>query len=214
MFLKEYLGMALYINDKKEVVRKEAYPLVVLKEVIYNSLIHRDYGCICKPFSNEIHIKESSIVITNPGGFIYEGNIKEDTLKIPRNPSIKKVNDLLLETPSSERGISSVFLNMKKYGYIEPTVFYSDGKWEVTLYNKTVYDFYNDKISVKRICDFCIEPKTRIELYNHFYNNGKSTPYYFMNKYIIPLIYNGVLKYTNPNHIKSKHQKIQVNTIK
>ena len=211
IFLREYLGMSLYINEKKEVVRKEAYPIVVLKEAIYNSLIHREYNKIVNLWSNEIHIYDSKIEILNPGCFIYEGSMKDNRIKMPRNPGMKRINDLLLETPLNERGISSIFSYMKKYGYVEPTITNYKGVFKVTLYNKTVYDFYNEKISVKKICDFCSEPKSKKEIYNQFYPNGKSTPYYFISKYIFPLINNGVLKLTDEKHKKSKNQKIVLN---
>lgn len=213
VFLKQYLGLALYIDKNKEVVRKEAYPVVVLQEAIYNSLIHRDHNKVLNITSNEIHIYDSSIEILNPGGFPYEGDLKNNKLKIPRNPGMKKINDLLLETKPQDRGIDSIYFNMKKHGYVEPKVYYADGIFKVTLYNNTIYDFYNNKISVKKICKFCEMPRTRKELYDYFYPNGKSTPYYFISKYIFPLINNGVLKLTDEKHKKSKNQKIVLNVM-
>lgn len=210
-FLKDYLGMSLYINDKKEIVRKEAYPVVVLEEAIYNALVHRDYSKFSIGSSIIIKIKEDSISITNPACFLYEGSQKENNIKIPRNESIKKINDILLDIPLENRGISSIYNNMKKCGYIEPQVFYENGIYEVTLYNKTIYDFYKGDITIKRICEFCMIPRSREEIYLHFKPNGKSSPYHFIRKYISPLIESGILKYKIIEHKNSRNQKIYTN---
>lgn len=210
-FLKEYLGTSLYINKDKELVRKEAYPIEVLKEVIYNAIIHRDYSKYTIGSSIEIIINEDNIKIRNPACYIYEGIQKDNIYKIPRNEMIKKINDILLDRPESDRGVSNIYNNMKKSGYIEPHIFYENGLYEVILYNKTIYDFYKGDITVKRICEYCIEPRSREEIYHHFKSNGKSTPYHFIRKYIIPLINIGVLKYEITNHTGSKNQRIITN---
>ena len=212
IFLKKYLGMSLYINKDRELVRKEAYPIVVLKEVIYNALVHRDYSTVSLGISTEIHILDSSIIITNPGCYLYEGYQDADVIKIPRNKHIKKVNDLLLSTPKDERGIESVFLNMKNYGYVKPEFFYEDGIYKVTLFNNTIYDFYNSSISIHKICEFCESPKSREEIYQHFKPNGKSTPYHFIKKYILPLVKQNILCLTIEDHVESKNQKYFTNT--
>lgn len=214
VILKRYLGLTLYINENKEVVRREAYPLPVLKESIYNALVHRDYSKYSKMNSIEIRIYDSYLKIINPGVYIYEGKLDSESLKLPANPGMKKVNDVLLETPSSERGISSIYSIMRRTGYISPEVKYENCIFEVILYSRSVYDFYTDKISVSAICKFCETPRSREELYMHFNPNGRSTPYYFINKYIVPLINNNVLKLTMLEHKNSKNQKIYTNGAK
>ena len=211
LFLKEYLGMSLYINKDKKLERKEAYPIVVLKEVIYNALVHRDYSYVGTSDSIEIHINDDSLVITNPACYLYEGYLDQNSIKITRNKSIKKINNLILDTPKKEKGIKSILLNIKNYGYIQPEFYYECGLFKTTLYNKTIYDFY-DKVSIHQICEFCITPRTREEIYSYFNPNGKSSPYYFINKYIIPLIEQNILCYTNTLHKESKKQRIYTNT--
>ena len=98
--------------------------------------------------------------------------------------------------------------NMKKCGYIEPQVFYENGIYEVTLYNKTIFDFYKGDITIKRICEFCMTPRSREEIYLYFKPNGKSSPYHFIRKYISPLIESGILKYKIIEHKNSRNQKI------
>lgn len=67
--------------------------------------------------------------------------------------------------------------------------------------------FFADRISVNVICEFCKEPRFREELYDHFYLNDKLTPFYFMKKYIKPLIRQGVLEYAISYLMRSKNQK-------
>lgn len=71
-----------------------------------------------------------------------------------------------------------------------------------------MYDFYNDKISVKAICDFCKEPKSKVEIYKNFKPNGKSSPYHFIRKYTEPLIKKELLEYTILDIKSFKLQKI------
>lgn len=131
--------------------------------------------------------------------------------KNPRNPHLKRINDLITNTPNDERGISNILSIMKSYGYIEPKFICEYGFYKVTLYNKTIFDFFTGSITIKTICDYCKEPRSREELYNHFYPNGKSTPYYFMHKYIEPLINQELLAYTMDGLKRSKNQKIIYN---
>lgn len=208
VYLKNYLGMSYYINKDKEVVRKEAYPIFVLTEVIYNALVHREYSSRSYGDSIVISINDDYLEITNPGNVVYEGDQKDNYLKIPRNKYLKSLNDLIVDIPRAERGIDSIYKNMRDYGYVDPSIICEYCKYTVTLYNKSIYDFYNDKISVKAICDFCKEPKSKVEIYKHFKPNGKSTPYHFIRKYIDPLIKKELLEYTIPNIKSSKLQKI------
>ena len=101
---------------------------------------------------------------------------------------------------------------MKNYGYVTQEIFYECCLFKVTLYNKIIQDFYNNNISILKICEFCKEPKSREEIFLHFKPEGKSTPYHFINKYIVPLIEQNILCCKITDHIESKNQKIYTNT--
>ena len=54
-----------------------------------------------------------------------------------------------------------------------------------------------------------MEPKTKLELYNHFFDPAKKDYGYFYAKFIEPLIDKGMLEFLYPDKPKSKFQKIK-----
>ena len=100
------------------------------------------------------------------------------------------------------------FSVVNTYGYVRPQIYYECEYFTGILYNESIYNFYTDKISVKKIVEYSKEYRSRKELYKHFNPNEKSTPYNFIHKYIEPLIKIEVLAYTILKHKLSKLQKI------
>jgi ATP-dependent DNA helicase RecG len=68
---------------------------------------------------------------------------------------------------------------------------------------------YKEPYTVDAIVEYCMEPRTKVELYNHFFDMSKKDYGYFIYKYIDPLIEKGILEYTIPDKPKSKYQKIK-----
>ena len=63
--------------------------------------------------------------------------------------------------------------------------------------------------TVSNILKFCIEPKTKLEIYQHFFNMlGKNYKYCYK-RYILRLINTGALVFTMPNKPESKYQKLK-----
>ena len=68
---------------------------------------------------------------------------------------------------------------------------------------------YKEPYKVSNILKFCIEPKTKLEIYQHFFNMlGKNYKYCYK-KYILKLIKAGALVFTMPNKPESKYQKLK-----
>ena len=80
-----------------------------------------------------------------------------------------------------------------------------------TLSNKSLWEesIYKEPYTITEIAKYCIEPKTKLEIYNHFFDAAKKDYCYIYSKYIEPLVYNGILEYLYPDHPKSKYQKIK-----
>lgn len=58
-----------------------------------------------------------------------------------------------------------------------------------------------------------MEPKTKLELYNLFFDPAKKDYGYFYAKFIEPLIDKGMLEFLYPDKPKSKFQKIKTSKI-
>ncbi len=192
-------------NTGKREDRTE-YPLIAIREIIINALVHRDYS-IHTDFS-PITIKkfDNRIEIENPGGLYGRmtldqlGKISADT----RNPYIANALEIMGETENRYSGIPTVINAMAENNLPAPKFENDRGVFRVTLYNQNSVINIEDDI-LDSILSFCKTPKSRAELAERF--KDKITITYMMTKYIHPLIEQGVLKYTIPEKPRSKNQK-------
>lgn len=191
-----------------KVVEQSVFPLDVIKELLFNSLVHRDYSQPDEPI--RIYISDSTLEIVNPGLVIYQGDFNLSKIKFSRNPFIKKVNELILEEQGIEHGYENIRKNCTLKGYDFPVIESKGDIFSAKLIRNDDSGIYRGNLTVDKICAFCSEPKSKAEIYKEFCGDrSKKNNYsYFFNKYIFPLIQNGTLKYLMPDKPISKKQKI------
>lgn len=177
------------------------YPLLAVEEVIFNVLIHRNYGIYAKRSSIEVKILNNRIEVHSPGG-LYGGMTVEKVERVKlRNPNIVNIIEKLTETKRDIPGITLVKQEMKKYGLPEPIFENKEDKFIVTLYNQEgIYE----KEKIEKILKFCEKPKTRKELAEFL---GMKSSTYFYSKYIEPLIKTGKLLIEIPENPSSRKQR-------
>lgn len=182
------------------------YPVLAVRELIINALVHRDYSFHTDSTPVTIRMFSDRMEIENPGGLYGRmtidmlGKMSADT----RNPSIANALEILGETENRYSGIPTVINQMKEYGLPAPKFESESGVFRATLYlkNDIVGKFNNIE---DEIAEYCKEPKSRAELEEHF-GERITTPYLF-SKHINPMIKDGRLKLTIPEKPKSKYQK-------
>ncbi|MBE6853572.1 MAG: AAA family ATPase [Ruminococcus sp.] len=188
------------------------YPIVAVRELILNALIHRDYSIHTDSTPVTIRRFSDRLEIENPGGLYGRmtldqlGKVSADT----RNPFIANAMEILDETENRYSGIPTVLAAMEEYALPAP-VFSSDhGVFKVVLYNGESKNINIDSSDPdeKLILDFCKQPRSRTELEQLF--SDKMTIAYVMSKYIHPLIEKGAIRLTIPDKPKSKNQKYVV----
>jgi ATP-dependent DNA helicase RecG len=188
------------------------YPIVAVRELILNALIHRDYSIHTDSTPVTIRRFSDRLEIENPGGLYGRmtldqlGKVSADT----RNPFIANAMEILDETENRYSGIPTVLAAMEEYALPAP-VFSSDhGVFKVVLYNGESKNINIDSSDPdeKLILDFCKQPRSRAELEQLF--SDKMTIAYVMSKYIHPLIEKGAIRLTIPDKPKSKNQKYVV----
>ncbi len=187
------------------------YPETALRELLMNALLHRDYSYIVRSIPISIAIFDNRIEISNPGSIL--GNYKiEDLGKeyLPiRNVFLCRNAEDLIATENRHSGILTSIEDMKKHGLLPPLFESNRGFFKVTLFNLDVSNL-KDKEFVNEILNYCYTPRSKSSLAEHFgFNESKST--YFYNSYIKPLINEGILFLTIPDHPGSKYQKITSN---
>lgn len=186
---------------------KPEYPMIAVRELIINALVHRDYSIHTDSAPITIRIYSNRLEIENPGGLYGRmtldqlGKVTADT----RNPFIANALEIMGETENRYSGIPTVISAMKKHKLPAPLFENERGVFRVTLYNGSTDDFYNVEPDEKIILDFCKHPRSRSEIEELF--QGRFTIAYVMTKYIHPLVENGRLRLTVPDKPKSKNQR-------
>ena len=207
-FVINNIKKATRINDRG--IREDVleYPIKAIREIILNSLIHRDYSIHTENEPIRLTIFDDRIEISNPGGLY--GRLSIDELgKVHsdiRNPFIASILEILEVTENRYFGIPTIYAEMKKAGLMEPKFESVRGTFKVTLYNSKKTDIINDNF-VSKIKAYCKTPRTKESLAK-FFGYDEKHPAYFINSYVIPLIEQGILAYAIPSKPRSKNQKI------
>ncbi len=206
-FVRKNMKTATYIDPQtgKRADRTE-YPVIAVRELILNALVHRDYSnhtdftpITIKMFSNRIEIE-------NPGGLYGRmtldrlGKVAADT----RNPFLANALEVIDITENRYSGIPTVYSALKNAGLPEPKFESERGVFKVTLYNGT------EVISLPSgneadLLTFCQTPRSRAEIEKHF--KGRLSINYLMTNIVRPLVECGKLKLTIPDKPKSKNQR-------
>ncbi len=206
-FVRKNMKNATYIDPQtgKRVDRTE-YPVIAVRELILNALVHRDYSnhtdftpITIKMFSNRIEIE-------NPGGLYGRmtldrlGKVAADT----RNPFLANALEVIDITENRYSGIPTVYSALKNAGLPEPKFESERGVFKVTLYNGTEVTSLPSGNEAD-LLTFCQTPRSRAEIEKHF--KGRLSINYLMTNIVRPLVECGKLKLTIPDKPKSKNQR-------
>ena len=209
-FIRRNIRNATVVDEDGRRADKSEYPMVAVREIILNALIHRDYSIHTDHSPIRVVLYRDRMEVENPGGLYGRitindlGKVAADT----RNPFIAGGLEVMLGTENRFSGIPTVRSEMERAG-LKPAVFKSrHGVFKVTLYNdpveKVPETIYVLPDPMRRIVEFCREPRSRIEIAEYM---GIETPAYVVRKYLRPLVEMGKLRLTVPDAPKSKRQK-------
>lgn len=187
-------------NDRTE------YPVIAVRELVLNALIHRDYSIYTESAPITITIYSDRMEIENPGGLY--GRMTLDSLGFvsadTRNPYIAGALEIMGETENRYSGIPTIRSAMKNAGLPQPVFVNNRGVFKAILYNEIVSEKGNSDLA-SRILDFCSVPRSRKELEEKFKDD--ITIAYLMSKHMKPLIAENKIALTKPESPKSKDQK-------
>ncbi|MCD8294425.1 MAG: DNA helicase [Clostridia bacterium] len=209
-FVKRNMRIATVITPEGRRDDREEYPLVAVREIILNALIHRDYSIHTDQSPIRVILYRDRLEVENPGGLY--GRMTLDNLgkaaADTRNPYIAGALEVIGATENRFSGIPTIKAEMEKAG-LPPAVFESArGIFKVTLYNRFAK---NDEATTQdsgnledKILAFCSVPRSRAEIADYL---GIETSSYVSRKYIKPLLDSGKLSETLPETPKSKNQR-------
>ena len=209
-FVRRNTRTATIIDEEGIRSDRSEYPMVAVREIIINALIHRDYSIHKDHSPVRVVIYPDRLEVENPGGLY--GRITVDELgkraADTRNPFIAGGMEVLSGTENRFSGIPTIVSEMKKAG-LRPAVFESSrGVFKVTLYNAVMKEAESEHVflseTMQKIVAFCDIPRSRKEIGQYL---GIETPSYLSNKYLKPLLQMNQLKMTRPDAPRSKNQK-------
>lgn len=209
-FIRRNIRNATIIDDHGHRADRTEYPMIAVREIVLNALIHRDYSIHTDHSPIRIVLYKDRMEVENPGGLYGRitvdelGKVSADT----RNPFIAGGLEVMLGTENRFSGIPTIISEMKKAG-LPPAIFESRrGVFKVLLFNHQQMQSVevNDMLPepLQKILAYCTEPRSRNEIAAHL---GIETPSYVVKKHLRPLIEMELLRLTIPNAPKSKNQK-------
>ncbi|MBQ9387949.1 MAG: putative DNA binding domain-containing protein [Lachnospiraceae bacterium] len=208
-FVRRNIKTAVIVDENGKRTDKPEYPLVAVRELILNALIHRDYSIHTEDSPIRVIIYRDKLVVENPGG-LYGRLTITDLGKVPgdtRNPFIASNLEIIINTENRFSGIPTIRNEMKKAGLPEPLFENYRGNFRATLFSSSKAGAKNeagDMTVEDKILRFCTEPKSKEDIAEML---DIKTPYYVVSRYINPLICAEKLAMTLPEKPKSKFQK-------
>lgn len=203
-FIKKYIKLSFHTPDSELNMYAE-YPLITLKELVLNSLIHRDYSTLTESFPINLAIYKDRFEIENPGclfGKISLEDIGTKNREI-RNPYIYGAMSTIINFNKSNSGILKIKNELNSFSMPEPVFINRKGFFKVIVY-KNEYNGILEVSLEQEIINYCIIPRTKEELAEKF---GFQASNYFRKKYLNSLLESGKLKMEIPDKPQSKYQK-------
>lgn len=214
-FVRSNMKMSTYI-DPNTGLRSDnyEYPLVAIREILLNALIHRDYSIHTEGMPIQIIVFRNRIEIISPGGLYGRirmnqlGKVQPDT----RNPALATAMEVMKLTENRYSGIPTIRRLMKEAGLPEPEFIDTQNAFKVILRNGNLSASENEdpknrssKYSDKEegILNFCESPRTREEIAELL---GISSTSYAIARYVMPLVKSGRIAMSDPEHPRRRDQ--------
>jgi ATP-dependent DNA helicase RecG len=184
-------------NDKTE------YPINAVREIIINSLLHRDYSIHTEGTPVRVLMYNDRLEIWNEGGLYGKltidslGKIHGDT----RNQTLAHILEIQKIAENRYSGIPTIRAEMARYHLPEPVFESRRGSFVVTLKNSQAENA--NEGSRQSLLKFCRQPKSREEIAAFL----KMTQYYALKTVVNPLVASGQMALTIPGKPKSKYQR-------
>lgn len=218
--IQEMLDQAMAFvekNSKKPVVissdgrriEKTEYPMEAVREVILNTLVHRDYSIHTEGIPISLEMYSDRMEIKNPGG-IFGNEPIENLGRVninTRNEALANAMEILGITENRYSGIPRIRQLFEEENLRMPVFKVENGEFIVILYNsrekKDEFKRSKRKDLETKIIEYCIKPRTRQEIVDYM----DLSYFYAINELLKGLIEKGKIKLTIPEKPRSAKQK-------
>lgn len=184
------------------------YPLVAVREILLNALVHRDYSFHTEGMPIQLLLFSNRLEVISPGGLYGRmtidqlGKVQADT----RNPVLATALETLELTENRYSGIPTVRRLMADSGLPGPVFRNERGLFYAVLYNASqpnpVLSPLTDEET--RLLEFCQIPRSRKELLDFL---GLQSATYAIQRHVMPLVEAGKIQLSIPEKPKSRNQR-------
>lgn len=191
---------------------KPEYPIIAVREILLNALIHRDYSVHTEGMPIQLSLFSDRLEVRNPGGLYGRlrvdqlGKVQPDT----RNPIIATAMETLGLTENRYSGIPTIYKAAKEAGLENPFFLNTNDSFSVILQKRKKAGGDNNSEAASLLIEFCVTPRTRQEIADFL---GLETVSYAMKEYVQPLLDERRLVMTIPEKPSSKNQRYTIPTI-
>lgn len=209
-FCRRNMGLRTVV-DPKTGERKDRtdYPLLALREVILNALIHRDYSLHTQGIPIGMTFYRDRWELRSPGGLYGRltidelGKVQPDT----RNPILARAMETLSLVENRYSGIPTIRRELREAGLKAPVFRSIRGEFQVVFFKSP--ETPSSQVTVDTggktgLIPFCSIPRSREEIAQYL---GLKSWHYVKNFYLDPLLASGVLRMTIPEKPRSRNQK-------
>ncbi|MBI4972243.1 MAG: putative DNA binding domain-containing protein [Candidatus Omnitrophica bacterium] len=229
-FVKKHINKAYIITGRPQREERWDYPLDAIREIVINAIIHRDYT---SAQDSVVKVYDDKIEFFNPGGLpaglTVEKLLKGNYISNVRN---KKIADAFKAAGLIEKygsGIKRILNAFKAYGLPAPEFEETSGGFLVTAYKKpgqvipqvtgdvgaklgASWDQVRTKSGLSpeeviRTLVFCSTAKAIQDIQKEFEWANRTK---FRNKFINPLLSEGLLEMSVPDKPQSRLQKYRL----
>ena len=209
-FIKKNISVAFEFTNDTRRVEKWQYPLPVIRELLLNAAIHKDYR---NPTDIIIKIYDHKIEITNPGslmGGLTPADLQTDHyIAVHRNKLLAEAFYLRGDVEKYGTGFIRIREFLRDCPDLKLDVLPKGDFIRAILADKslTPHDTPHDTPQVEKLIAVLLGSMTRDELQNQLALTDRK---YFRKYYLIPALKSGLIEMTIPDKPKSKHQKYRL----
>ena len=206
-FVRRNTKTATVIGEDGARADRDEYPMLAVREILLNALLHRDYSIHTENSPVRLLIFRDRLEVENPGGLYGRLTLDElgSSAADTRNPFLAGALEVLHITENRFSGIPTIRHEMEKAGLPPPVFLNRRGSFAVVLHNTPVSaaaEALPDALG--RLLAYCAVPRSREEIAAFM---GIKTTFYVMEHYVQPLLRQGALRMTLPEKPKSKLQR-------
>ena len=219
-FVRKHINKAIIVTGRPQHEERWDYPLDAIREIVINSIIHRDYS---SSQDSVVKVYDDKIEFFNPGGLpaglTVERLLKGNYISDARN---KKVADAFKAVGLIEKygsGIKRILREFRNYGLPDPEFREIGRGFMVTVFKKTGEVGTNSASSrhqvtpqvtpqVKAILNSAAGEPVSASLLQQA--TGLKDRMHFLKMYLLPMIECGWLERTIPDKPKSSKQKYRL----